>query len=1842
MQKRLLKGMLAALLSGLCCAVAGRARRAVETQLVSVDQANHTGSSLPTGNASLSADGRFVAFASSSPGNQTELLVRDTQSGTTQLIARDASIGDIIISGDGHFAAYILGTQFFTTSSFYILYDLHVRDLQGGADEDVLSSSKPLGIGNMSADGRFIVFDSYAADLVAGDSNGLSDVFVYDRQTRTTQLVSVSSSGVQGNTYSFKGYISANGRFVLFNSYSSNLVAGDTNDKSDYFVRDLQSGTTERVSVSTAGDQGNDNTFNSRAGSGISADGRYVAFISAASNLAPNIPAAAPAPADADGGLFLRDRKYGTTRYVARGSSNSYRAFNNMPAGSSPSFSADGRFLVFGTTDALVPEDTNGKGDIYRIDLQSGATKLVSVGINGAPSNDVSSYPSISADGSFIAFTSKASNLVPNDANNGDYPDDVFLAKIEAEGCPLPQTTPAGKSLSARGFESASAFSPVNAVVVNSTGDGADADPTDGACDADANTPGYQCTLRAAIQFTNARPDINAIVFHIPLPAPAVPSIAITSPLPAITKPLLIDGTSQPCIQRITLNGAGAGTLTNGLNISAGASTVQGLSIIDFSGDGIRLQGAGGNTVQNCFVGTDLSGSATLGNGGDGIHIECPNNIIGGSTTAERNLISGNGGSGVAILGASATANQVLGCFIGTDFGGTEALGNVSSGISILNSGSNIIGAVGEAGGNVLSGNKEHGVSIIDEGVGTATQNLLQNNIIGLSFFGQPLGNTLNGVYVQDAPNNRIGGASDSTFNIISGNRANGVSFSGIKARGNQVLGNLIGTDLNGIITTSPANIIGGAAVGARNIIAGNRGSGVSIIGAAAIGTQVLGNSIGLNKAGSARMGNGAHGVFINGTPGLTIGGATATVGAGPGNILSGNTLAGVFISGATAVGNKVQGNLIGTDKLGKVALGNLQDGVRVASKSNVIGGMLATQKNVIAANTVNGILISGAASSGNQVLGNLIGSKLDGITALGNGREGVFIDGAPSNIIGGTTALARNIIAGTGLGNTLPALTAGNGVHIRGAAARSNSVLGNLIGVNKSGILTAGLGNARDGVLLEGAPSNIIGGPSVVRQVISGNAGNGVEMSGAGASGNQVLGCIIGLNVTGGSVVGVGGKRLGNGRNGVLISGASGNTIGGASTSARNIISGNGIPRPGQSDANGIQISGASATRNLIAGNTIGTDITGRIVDPTPAKFLYDEAYKESDDITEMGNFNNGIWIDGAPGNIIGGAASAPGTGPGNLIAGNGRISVHIVLSNVQSGSGVLLSNGATRTLVQGNIFGLASDGRTPRPNVGNAVCIQDAPGNLIGGVVPSVRNILSGGVIAYNTSSSTGIRAPNGVAIFGARARGNQVQGNFIGTDITGTFVGDFERDPKQVTGNIGSGVRIQDAPDNLVGGTMAGARNLIAGNTQGRIANFDDQDGDGIYILGIGAKGNTVQGNFVGVNLAGTQRLSNPDATNGVSVVSGASNTLVGGVAVGARNVLGLVHIDGSNNQVQGNLIGVNATGTATLGTATSSTLSGTRNVVGGTTPAAANLIAGEQVDISVGGTANKLQGNFLGTRRDGKTALDGVESRGVALTSGEGNFITNNTIAFHLVSGIVIQGGDNNVIQSNTIFSNGSDSRFSINYGFGTGIFVEDGTGNTLRTNSIFNNARLGIDISPAGVNTNDFGDLDTGPNNRQNYPVLGKVEVGSSTKIVGSLESQGRTTFRIEFFSNSASSPSSSGQGKTFLAAVNVTSDLSGRAVIEATLPRVAVGTFITATATDLSTGDTSEFARAKVASVAIAPSNREASVPPASGASVSSLRLALGSASQAGATAKPWGSRSTANARHVEFESTVR
>ena len=890
-----------------------------------------------------------------------------------------------------------------------------------------------------------------------------------------------------------------------------------------------------------------------------------------------------------------------------------------------------------------------------------------------------------------------------------------------------------------------------------------------------------------------------------------------------------------------------------------------------------------------------------------------------------------------------------------------------------------------------------------------------------------------------------------------------------------------------------------GAVTAALNITAGgssvrglviNRFTGHGIRLASAGGNTVAGNFIGTNAAGTAAQANEGIGVFIDSSPNNNVGGLTAA----ERNLISGNLFSGVHLSGQSATGNRVLGNLIGTDLSGTVALGNGNFGVFVeGAPGNIVGGASAAARNLISGNAGSGVAIALAGANGNLVQGNFIGTQADGVSALPNLSDGVVFDlGASGNSIGGTNAGEGNRIAFNSNDGVL--VLDGTGNRVLSNSIHSNGTTAQHLGIdlgpqgvtpNDAGDGDAGANNLQNFPVLSSAA--IISGSTTVAGALNSTPGANFRIeffsnpscdpSGTG-EGRTFLGF---RNVTtdgaGDAVFSAGpfaGVVVGQAVTATATNTATNDTsefstcVTAANATTLTVTNTNDIGagslRQALLDSNGtpgvqtIQFNIPGAGVHTIAPTSALPDITDPLI---------------IDGYTQPGASANTLAVGDDAVLLI----ELNGTNPGGAVGlriTSGGSTVRGLVINRFGGGGIRLTTAGGNTIT-GNFIGTNTAGTAGQANTGNGVFIDNSPNNNIGGSSPADRNVISGNV-------------EDGIRIDGAGATGNRVRGNFIGTNLTGTAA---------IPGNVGGGIFINGgASNNFVGGSAAGEGNLISGNS-----------GNGITILFTSTVSNVVQGNRIGTNASGTAAIGN---TNAGVLISGSSGNTVGGTSAGARNLI-------SGNAGSGIL------------------LNGT------------------------GANANVIQGNFIGTQGDGASALPNV-SDGVG----------------------VINGAHNNTIGGT---DPGAGNVIAFNNGDGVSVSSAAGTGNRILSNSIRTNGttalHLGIDLGPDGTTPNDAGDADVGGNNLQNFPLINSaVSNGAATNVNGSLNSTASTAFRVEFFSNATCDASGGGEGAQLLGSTDVTTDGNGNAAFNVALPNVAVGQVVTATATDPS-GSTSEFSECR-------------------------------------------------------------
>jgi CSLREA domain-containing protein len=1328
--------------------------------------------------------------------------------------------------------------------------------------------------------------------------------------------------------------------------------------------------------------------------------------------------------------------------------------------------------------------------------------------------------------------------------------------------------------------------------IVNTTDD-----DNDGVCDED------HCSLREALNTANSILSASLIKFNISGEPPYI--IQPQSALPDITAPVIIDGTTQPGYNGtpvIELVGTAAGTDTNGLSIDAGDSTVKSLLIDRFSGSGIAIRGsadniiegnvlsgnegsgiliegenAAGNVVRGNLIGLNPEGTSAWPNyDGIWLGVDTHDNIIGGTTAEERNIISGNTIYGISV-NYGAKQNHFIGNYLGTDLTGTQPLGN--GGGILLGSGSynNMIGSTQAGAGNLISGNWGDAVVIGDSG---STGNIVQGNYIGTDVTGR----TATGLDARDyhlkvvfaCPTYEAG----TKFDVFESESAEplapwsgtSVHFYGTDECNSEMLGEakliyryklefdedtrLTSVAVSGAAFNGPDSILrvldeNKNVVGITETFGGNSFQTQYLILEGVEGevfyieefdtssTWRFRQSIVIN--GPAPMGNHGNGVTIsNGASGNLIGGTDPAAR----NIISGNFSSGVTIVSQDTFDNTVQGNFIGTDANGTTALANFGPGVWIGDGAcnNIIGRANPGAGNVISGNNGDGISINDAKTSGIEVQGNYIGTNAYGNEAIGNLSNGVIlVNGTHNNLI------AENLISANG----------GDGIIIANPGTNDNSVQGNLIGTDASG--NSALPNGGVGVWIgEGAVDTLVGGVVAGQgNLISGNTYGGVGINHPQTTGTRVLGNTIGTNLDGDNA-------LPNGGDGVYIS-ASQSTIGGAEPEARNLISGNA--------ANGVAIR-EEGTGNVVQGNYIGTDATGSTVIGQPGPDVGNYKLKvvfacptyaaetDFDGFVSQSDDAKGPW-SGSSVHFKGtdDCKSPESLGEAEMIyryklvfdevtqltsmavsgaAFNGPDNVLRVLDENMNVVGMTDTYGGnsfqtqyiTMQAVEGKVFyidefdtsstwrfrqSIVINGPVSLGNRGSGVIIANgASENLIGGTDEGAGNLISG-----NRYDAVGIADPG--------TNRNRLEGNFIGTDASGSYAL-----PNHSVGVwIGVG-----ASNNIIGGIDSGAGNVISSN-----------EGDGISINDAETSGNEIRGNFIGTNALGKGALGN--LYNGVVLVNGTNHNLIAENLISANGGDGVAIYDTgtSNNTVQSNHIGTDVTGMFALGNAY-------RGVVVAS-GASGNFIRGNLISangaagirLSDDGTeGNNVQGNLIGTDITANGPL-GNGYIGIRITDGAAN---------NMIGGIDLGAG-------NTIAFN-ADAGITLN--------PTSGPGNSLLANSIFSNGSLGIDLNEDGVTINDPGDSDSGPNGLQNFPVLSSYE---DLTISGSLDSLPEAQYHIEFFGVTTCDESGYGEGDQYLGYIDVYTDYLGSAVFSFTLPEIfSSSACVTATATD-SYGNTSEF-----------------------------------------------------------------
>jgi len=1130
-----------------------------------------------------------------------------------------------------------------------------------------------------------------------------------------------------------------------------------------------------------------------------------------------------------------------------------------------------------------------------------------------------------------------------------------------------------------------------------------------------------------------------------------------------------------------------------------------------------------GNTINNNIIGLGYDGVTILGNGQNGIKlISNLNQLSIGDTKG--NIISGNTQNGIDIYNCQTT--QIQNNFIGTDITGTIGKSNFN-GIVVGGSASldNIIG-LDTTTANVISGNSNHGISVI-EGDGT----WILGNLIGTNANGTgSIGNSVAGVNCESAINTKIGGI-QLERNIISGN-GNSTTNGGIilSSTGNTfIAANYIGTDITGtsampnrqgIITlnTHYANI--GAASPNYNVISGNIYDGIEIYSK---NTTVNGNIIGLNfdmtnplsnsdngidvevdsvKIGAVEInvvgGNSNNGIYLNNVNACEIdrcfiGTDPTTFSVGLGNqgsgiyvlngqnnnvgLVASNTIvdhvntgsAGVTVD--AGVGTKINNNLIGIVSNGNTIANDIGIQLINGANNNLIGNVLSLDKNVISGNTSSGILIEGSATTNNAVRGNFIGVGIDGVVSAPNNIGISITNGASSNWIGEDGfVVKRNIISA----NTMA------GILLNGATTSNNVIYKNYIGCDSTN--TVGASNNFGVWIKDCSASNYVGSDNNVKNspVISGNqVGIVIDNSSTQFVFNSKIG-----------VRNLGTIALPNTHGIVIQNGSFDNVIGGSNPYQSNIISGN--------DSIGIAINNCNT--NSILGNRIGSNTSGS---------------------GALGNNLIGVFVNGGNGNVVG--TSAPGEG--NLITSNGEI-------------GLILDGNPSATQIMGNFIGVDSGAVSVFPLISNSVGLfikNTTNVNVVGGSNAGEGNYFASNAyqIAIENSSDQSIEGNViGINKVGTSYLGNQFTGNGVYIKNSSNIsVGNTTAGSKNKIGNQENGIYIDNSTNcnvqnnylgndltgnSVLGGTISQAIGvkIDSSSTNNQIGPDNVISGNdvGVKILNAGTSNNNVQNNFIGVTVSGNVLLPN---NKGIEIVSGATNNIIGGTYASDKNVISgntnvainILDAGTSNNIVAGNIIGLGIDETTLIGNNSGIAIfnNASLNVIGGANTDSSNYICDNNLGgVFIGSSANDniIKGNKIGVKPDNVTA-SGNQASGIIIDAANGNII----------------GGLNSTDQ-NEIANN-----------IGDGVEIKNsGTNNQIIGNSIYNNGGLAIDINNDGVTVNNASGIQ---NNVQMPIILQAFDCNGSNSVDIALQLRNLTSgnnYLIEFYDNS-STPDGTGYGE---------------------------------------------------------------------------------------------------------------
>ncbi|MAE65270.1 MAG: hypothetical protein CMJ18_13445, partial [Phycisphaeraceae bacterium] len=1334
--------------------------------------------------------------------------------------------------------------------------------------------------------------------------------------------------------------------------------------------------------------------------------------------------------------------------------------------------------------------------------------------------------------------------------------------------------------------------------------------------------PDGQISLREAIEATNATANGGSpdeIHFEIPGGSHTISIGAVG--LDSIAQPVIIDGTTDmdyggtPIIE---LDGS-AQIGGNGLTITGGGSTIRGLVINRFDGDGILITTNGGNFIEGNYIGTNVAGTAPEANGDEGIEVQSGSNTIGGTGVSAGNLVSGNADDGILITGAGATGNDVQGNYVGTNAAGTGPVPNGANGIAIKGGATgNTIGGTDANAENLISGNTTNGIAIRNAGT---SGNFVEGNLIGTNLAGTgAVANGAAGIQISDsASGNTIGGTTSDHRNLVSGNTTDGVellSTAGV----NTILGNDIGTNLAGsgpianaigIDIQNNGNTIGGTAAGVENVIAGNTNDGIVISGD---NNVVLGNTIGV--LGGVLF-NGANGVLLTGgATGNEIGGD----GDDDGNVIRHNGADGVQVDATAGSGNAILRNLIydhgelaidlGSDDSTHTSFETATDEWEVKSDTNVGQTFSYTSGN--GAYTVNRITLQLREDSApNQTItvslrtawnGTVLASADTLASSLTNTMQWIDFDFGGVSLTDGTSYTIR-VTSDTTDGkifiatNTSGGYPDGTQLDVTGLplanedvvfrVSNTNGVTANDAGDGDGGpnllqnypVLTLAATNLVDTVWVEGTLDTDLANQDYRIELYTpggtqdaSSHGEGFDYLGAftvttDGSGDATFSTSISAALAANRTV-----------TATATADLGGGSYGGTSELSLNVL-GNVVPfltMPGGAvaftEGDGPTIIDAGAT--VIEVDSTDYD-TGNLTVDFTANGTANDRLAINDQGAGSGNISlsgTDVTYDFGSGPVVIGSFAGGTDGSTPLVitfnASSDPVSAQALVRNITYDNVATDPDTAARTarFVVDDGDGGTSTAVSETINVsGDHILEVTTIADAVDGTTTSIDALL-------------GDRGPDGQislreAIEATNTTANGGSPDEIHFDIAGAG-------PHVITLNAVEGAlpAISDAvvidastepdytTDNPVvrvdGDNLGGGEHGFDfdGTSDGSVLRglmITRFPGDGVLVQS-GANGITIAGNWIGTEGGTSWLMGNAD--DGLDIRG--STVTIGGTGAGDRNLITHSNDEGIT------IVGSGATNHVIQGNWIGLLTDGTAGA--GNSDVGLAIISGS--DNTIGGTA-ATAGNVISNNFEG---IEINTNNNVV----EGNYIGTDPTGLldrgnRSDDGVEIQGG----ADDNRIGGTGADEGNIIAFNAGDGVYIASGTGNLVQGNEIHSNTQLGIDLGTNGVTGNDGGDGDPGANDLLNFPVIYSATIsGGNVTITG----EARPNAVVEFF-EADTEATDYGEGRTFIGRNTVSGSTPG--TDDATARQFSfvfpVGSLIatdevTATATDAA-NNTSEF-----------------------------------------------------------------